>query len=549
MAIKNIENKIVIMIALAILLTAGSAGVATQIDSCTTINSPGEYVLNQNMGNFAADTCINIASSDVVLDGAGYTVGNIAAPGTYGVYVNNPITTLTNVTVKNLKLSYWNYSIYYNNVMNGRIDNNTVSSNYYAGIYLISSSGNVLINNTVQSNSREGIYLRFSDSALIGNNTVSSNAGNGILLQYSNNSTIYNNIFNNKNNFKQENNSINKWNTTKIPGINIMRGPYLGGNFWANPNSTGFSQTCTDFNKDGICDSKYMLDSNNTDYLPLTYKPDTVPPRSVTNLINKSYAQTFINWIWTDPVDYDFLRVIVYLDGRFRANVSRGVKSYNTTGLLPNTSHTISTRTVDIFGNINQTWVNRTAWTMRDNIPPKSITNLTNKTYAQNYINWTWTDPADYDLLRVILYLDGRFRTNISKGVKFYNTTGLLPNTSHTIAIRTVDTSGNINQTWVNRTAWTARDNILPRSITNLTNKTYAQNYINWTWTDPADYDFLRVIVYLDGRFRTNISKGIRFYNATGLLPNTSHTIAIRTVDTSGNINQTWMNRTARTAP
>ena len=62
---------------------------------------------------------------------------------------------------------------------------------------------------------------------------------------------------------------VNNWNTTKTPGINIIGGPNLGGNFWAYPNGTGFSQTCTDADKDRICDTQYTLDSNNIDYLPL----------------------------------------------------------------------------------------------------------------------------------------------------------------------------------------------------------------------------------------------------------------------------------------
>ena len=50
-------------------------------------------------------------------------------------------------------------------------------------------------------------------------------------------------------------------------------GPYLGGNIWGNPDGTGFSQTCVDTNKDGICDSNYTLDPGNVDYLPLTILP------------------------------------------------------------------------------------------------------------------------------------------------------------------------------------------------------------------------------------------------------------------------------------
>jgi hypothetical protein len=66
-------------------------------------------------------------------------------------------------------------------------------------------------------------------------------------------------------------NSINNWNTSKTLGTNIIGGEYTGGNIWANPGGTGYSQTCADVGSDGICDSPYVLDANNTDYLPLAY--------------------------------------------------------------------------------------------------------------------------------------------------------------------------------------------------------------------------------------------------------------------------------------
>jgi len=71
------------------------------------------------------------------------------------------------------------------------------------------------------------------------------------------------------------------WNISKTPDKNIVGGPYLGGNFWANPNGTGFSQTCNDIDMDGICDDPYVIDENNIDYLPLSlkYMPTSNPSR------------------------------------------------------------------------------------------------------------------------------------------------------------------------------------------------------------------------------------------------------------------------------
>lgn len=87
-----------------------------------------------------------------------------------------------------------------------------------------------------------------------------------------------------------------------------------------------------------------------------------------------------------------------------------------------------------------------------------------------------------------------------------------------------------------------------PASITNLKNITFKPTYINWTWRDPSTYDFSYVKLYIKNIFKANIPKGKQYYNSTDLLPNTSYRIGTQTVDTSGNVNNTWVNRTARTA-
>ncbi len=95
---------------LAFLLPAAGAGAANQINSCTTVSSPGDYILTASIINSGASSCINITSSDVLLDGSGFTIGGVISEiQTGGVYVYNPTTALTNVTVRNLKVTDWYY--------------------------------------------------------------------------------------------------------------------------------------------------------------------------------------------------------------------------------------------------------------------------------------------------------------------------------------------------------------------------------------------------------------------------------------------------------
>jgi hypothetical protein len=190
--------------------------------------------------------------------------------------------------------------------------------------------------------------------------------------------------------------------------------------------------------------------------------------------------------------------------------------------------------------------VNRTASSI---IPLASVNNLKNISYASNYINWTWTEPLTSDFAKVMVYVNGNFKTNVTKGIRYYRANSLIPNTEYTISTHTVDTTGNINKTWVNHTARTAKDNIPPASITNIASKNHASTYIKYTWTDPRDADFAQVVVYINGIFKTNVAKGVKSYNATGLIPSTSYKISTHTIDTSGNINPTWINRTEITSP
>jgi len=91
----------------------------------------------------------------------------------------------------------------------------------------------------------------------------------------------------------------------------------------------------------------------------------------------------------------------------------------------------------------------------------------------------------------------------------------------------------------------------IPRiaTITGLTNTTYATTYIIWKWMDPTIADFASVNVYIDGVFKTNMPKGVESYNASGFLPETEHTITLRTVNLSGVIDPKEAAHTSVTAP
>ncbi|CAD6494021.1 MAG: Periplasmic copper-binding protein (NosD) [Candidatus Argoarchaeum ethanivorans] len=114
----------------------------------------------------------------------------------------------------------------------------------------------------------------------------------------------------------------------------------------------------------------------------------------------------------------------------------------------------------------------------------------------------------------------------------------------YNVSLTVTDNAGAINLT-SKLVPVQATDTMPPECISNLDEIDKGVTWINWTWTNPPDPDFNHTEIYLNGVFQTITSA--EFFNATNLTPETSYTISTRTVDTAGNINQTWVNDTATT--
>ncbi len=102
---------------------------------------------------------------------------------------------------------------------------------------------------------------------------------------------------------------------------------------------------------------------------------------------------------------------------------------------------------------------NCTTWKtfVYDTTPPATVTNLANQSADTTWIYWNWTNPADADFNKSIIYINGINAANTSNN--YYNATGLTQNTNYTITINTVDNLGNVNTTNVSNTAKTLIDN------------------------------------------------------------------------------------------
>jgi PGF-pre-PGF domain-containing protein len=511
----------------AILLLTGVAGAQLSIDSCQPINSAGEYVLTVDIIDHNG-SCIIISSSDVIFDGNGHTIDGQNLSGTFGVDVSCfECLSHTNVTVKNLKVSDWEKGIYYLNINNGNIINNTAYSNL-EGIELSSSSNNTLIDNTVSSNN-EGIYLYSSINNLLKNNNVSANSENGISLQYSsNNNTINDNIVNSNSNagidLSSSNNNTLARNTANLNKLGLFLSLSIEDNDLSKDNTLinniAKNNALWDFysDLDSINNTVINLDINKMISFTgkdIAIRPASTPPIDPPNLYNIS---KFINATNTSIDSWLFLNVS-YSDSNITGLNESSLRWWKNDG--SSWSKVTGTNGVDmvqknVFANITSFSIFAPLGV--EGVPPASIKDLKNISISHSSILWTWINPDDPDFASVIVFINGVFKENILNK-SLYAAVELDQDTNYTISTRTVDINGNINQTWVNDTAKTS---VKPEPIfinitspeNNTLNKTGSVNF-----TILLDREGTNASLNWKGVNETMNGEGRNFWkNETGIL-------------------------------
>ncbi|MFC1800788.1 hypothetical protein ACFLYT_01900, partial [Nanoarchaeota archaeon] len=233
----------------------------------------------------------------------------------------------------------------------------------------------------------------------------------------------------------------------------------------SNETSLGETWQCKVTPNDGNQDGTTLLSNQ------LTITTD-IPIASVTNLANQSQSDSWIYWNWTNPTDGDFNTSIIYINGTWQENTTNNF--FNATGLVPETSYTITAHTQDQFGNINNTDQNNTAATITFTIPPviNSVNATPNPVERLQNITITANVTDDTSVSLAWFELEGINYTMNQYGdiwnLTLNTTTSLPGNYNYTVYAN--DSDNNLADALKGN--FTVQDSIPTSSVTGLANQT-----------------------------------------------------------------------------
>ncbi len=250
----TVKNLIVTKFSDGIFLTASSSNVINS-DAVSANGTNGIEIESYSDGNTISGNTVNSNGSNGIntisaSDGNAITGNTVNSNGNNGISLGS----CSGETVSANTTSYNANGIILGSAYYNDLTGNTSTSNN-DGIYAYSQgSYNSISNNTIGSNSAYGINLTSSDYNKVYDNTVSSTgvAGDGIYLASSSNNVISRNDFNS--NFRQAGVSGGSGNVFSLP----MPG---GGNYWS-------TWTTPDSDHDGIVDNPYVIASGVQDSSP-----------------------------------------------------------------------------------------------------------------------------------------------------------------------------------------------------------------------------------------------------------------------------------------
>ena len=257
------------------------------------------------------------------------------------------------------------------------------------------------------------------------------------------------------------------------------------------------------------------MGSTNAPFMTITYTPavpaDTTPPASITSLANLTTCES-VQWNWTKPGDADFNHTYSFRNNVHWGNLTNFTNGVNWTGLSPSTMYNISTKTVDIVGNMNATWVNASATTSACGSAPVSNFSA-NRTSVCIYDTILFSDTSS-NSPTIWHYLFGDSQdSHLQNPTHFYDVMG-----SFNVSLFSENIFGNNTHQknyYINVSSCIVENVSLSADSIGIT-------YIRWKFSNTANYTYAS----LDGE-KINLLNSSSNYTASDLSPDSLHTFIL----------------------
>lgn len=174
---------------LTLCLSLSAVGVATtaldgadpvELDDCTTLSEPGQYVLTTDLHTNEGD-CIVIRADGVTVDGGGHVIRGGDGIGGAGVVVPEG-ETITDLTVRDLRLQSFAAGVRLRAVTDATLRNVTAERNH-VGVGVSNASGVVVSETTLAENGGAGLLVVDSRDVALRRSEARSNGGAGVVFE------------------------------------------------------------------------------------------------------------------------------------------------------------------------------------------------------------------------------------------------------------------------------------------------------------------------------------------------------------------------------
>jgi parallel beta-helix repeat protein len=204
------------------------------------------------------DWTVVVERDNIIIDGNGYALQGTKDRSIHWID-GIDLSGRTNVTVRNIHIKNFSNGIILNECSDNTISGNNITDSSQ-GIDLWKATGNRISANNI-TNSWIGIYLSQCSNNIINGNNIANSESDGMFLPYSSNNAIYHNNFINNTRHCVASNTANAFDNGYPSGGNYWAG-YRGVDAKSGPNQDKPGS-------DGIGDTVYVVNENNTDRYPL----------------------------------------------------------------------------------------------------------------------------------------------------------------------------------------------------------------------------------------------------------------------------------------